>query len=69
MTMPPRIDAHSATTRHVQPEWCEPLLQCDLAFVSELGCLDAPTCIPAGSVRRMHHNPDALMPSFWQRPL
>lgn len=65
MTMPPRIDAHSATTRHMQPEWCEPLLQCDLAFVSELGCMDATDAGPAGSVHQWHQNQPVQ--SLWLR--
>jgi hypothetical protein len=38
-----------------------------LVFVTELGCLDAPDTMPAGSVRRMYHDPDAQIPDFWHR--
>lgn len=63
--MPPRIDAHSATTRAVQYEWRDPLFSSGLAFVSDLGCLDATDAMPAGSVRQWR--PTQPAQSLWLR--
>jgi hypothetical protein len=73
LTEADRIDAGMNLLFDVQREWCEP--RQIFASVADLGCIDAPDTMPAGSCRKtvFHISRDyrddvtSWMPSAWRR--